>query len=90
MYRLALLLIVLATPALADNSCASLPAGTQAQRNTKWYCRAQSEGNGSYCASIFGDLDLKRQCEARTGRPSSCASIMDRERRLYCQGVTGR
>lgn len=82
------LLITLSMPALAQNSCASLPAETREERDRKWYCTARA-GNPGACASIF-DATLRRLCKAETGRPNECASILDVEKRRYCEGVTGR
>jgi hypothetical protein len=66
----------------APSSCGLLKDDDQ-----RWFCRAQDEGKSSYCASIR-DASLRRLCGARTGNPKECASILDRQQRLYCEGIS--
>lgn len=87
----ALALALAAGPAIARSSdCASLPSSSQDERNKRYVCRAIADSKPSECASITGDYDLKKLCEAQAkGDDGPCASISTSGGRAYCRGVSG-
>lgn len=74
----------------AGSSCYSLPGSTQDERNRRTVCQALANQDRLKCASVAGDTDLKRLCEAQaSGDPRPCYSISTADGRNYCKGVVG-